>query len=411
MSNKAKNQKPFVGMAISSIYDAAKVLKDKVLNTPLIYSSRLSHLFGGQIFLKLENLQKTGSFKVRGATYKLLKNINNIGTAGVVAASAGNHAQGVALAACEAGLKAFIVMPHWASITKQEATRSYGGQVIIHGQSIAESLSLAQEMAKDDKMLIHPYDDSEIIAGQGTIGLEILEALPDVDLVICPIGGGGLLSGIAIVLKSLRPTVKLVGVQTKCCPSASYALKAGKPVTIESLPSVADGISVRRTGQIPFNVLNDTLDDLILVDENTIISAILMLLERKKILVEGAGAVSLAALMSGSMRLSSKTKVVLVISGGNLDSSILDRIIHRGLIKDGRVVRLQVMLDDRPGSLAQLLGIIASLNANVLHIQHERNNKEMPLFTTRVNLDLETRGPFHISKISHSIQSAGYRIF
>ena len=411
MPTKVKDWKPFTEVSVSKIYDAAKVLKAKVLKTPLIYSSGLSRLFGGQIFLKLENLQKTGSFKVRGATYKLLKNRDNIGTAGVVAASAGNHAQGVALAAREAGLEAFIVMPQWASITKQEATRNYGGQVIIHGQSIAESLSLAQEMAKDDKMLIHPYDDSEIIAGQGTIGLEILEALPDVDLVICPIGGGGLLSGIATVLKSLRPVVKLVGVQTKCCPSASYALKAGKPITIESRPSVADGISVRKTGEIPFNVLRDALDDLILVDENTIISAILMLLERKKILVEGAGAVSLAALMGGSMRLSSKTKVVLVISGGNLDSSILDRIIHRGLLKDGRIVRLRVRLDDRPGSLAQLLGIIASLNANVLHIQHERNNKDMPLFTTHVSLDLETRGPSHISKISQSIQSAGYRIF
>jgi threonine dehydratase len=410
MSKKAKGHKPNTLISISKIYDAARTLKPKVLYTPLIYSSTLSRLFGGRIFLKLENLQKTGSFKVRGATYKLLKNLDHVGSDGVVAASAGNHAQGVALAAREAGVQAFIVMPQWASITKQEATRNYGGQVILHGESISESLGLAQEMAKNGKTLIHPFDDRQIIAGQGTVGLEIVEALPDVDMVIGPVGGGGLLSGIAIAVKSLCPAARIIGVQSKCCPSAFKALDTGQPVTIESMPSVADGINVKKTGQIPFKVLSNILDDIILVNENAIISSILMLLEQKKILVEGAGAVPLAALISGSVRLSSKTNVVLIISGGNIDSSILDRIIHQGLIKDGRIIHFQVILDDRPGSLAKLLGIVASLNANVLHIHHERNDKYMPLFTTRVKLELETRGFSHIKKISKSIESEGYRI-
>jgi threonine dehydratase len=411
MSKKDSGHNPDNLISISRIYDAARILKSKVLYTPLIYSSELSRVFGGQIFLKLENLQKTGSFKVRGATYKLLKNFDHIGSGGVVAASAGNHAQGVALAAHEVGMQAFIVMPLRASITKQEATRNYGGKVILHGESIGESLSLAKEMAKNGKTLIHPFDDRQIIAGQGTIGLEIVEALPDVDMVIGPVGGGGLLSGVAIAIKSLCPAAKIIGVQSKCCPSAFKALNLGNPVTIESMPSIADGINVKRMGHIPFKVLNTILDDIILVNESAIISAILMLLEQKKLLAEGAGAVSLAPLISGSVRLSSKAKVVLIISGGNIDSSILDRIIHRGLIKDARIIRLQVILDDRPGSLARLLGIIASLNANVLHIHHERNDKDMPLLTTRVNLELETRGISHIEKISKSIESKGYHIF
>lgn len=397
-------------VTLAEIQAAARALTTRVLHTPLIFSSTFSRFFGAQVYLKLENLQKTGSFKLRGATYKIQRALHRIGAGGVVAASAGNHAQGVALAAHEAGLPAFIVMPEWASITKQEATRNYGGQVIIHGQGVGESLKLAKELANDGKTLIHPFDDRDIIAGQGTIGLEILAQMPDVDVVVGPVGGGGLLSGIAVAVKSLRPAAKIIGVQTNSCPSASEALKTGAPVTIEAMPSVADGISVKEIGALPFKILSTLMDDLILAEENQIISAILMLLERKKILAEGAGAVPLAALMTGKARFGTQTKVVLVISGGNLDSPLLDRIVHRGLIENGRVMRLGVMLDDRPGSLARLLGRIAALNANVLHIQHERNHKKMPLFTTRVNLDLETRGASHIKEISKSLRDGGYRI-
>lgn len=405
-----KNHSPVSDIPLSKIQTAARALKSKVINTPLIFSSALSRLFGCQLYLKLENLQRTGSFKVRGATYKLISALDHIGPGGVVAASAGNHAQGVALAARNADIEAFIVMPQWASIAKQEATRNYGGQVIIHGQNVAESLKLAQEMAADGKTLIHPFDDPDIIAGQGTIGLEIAAALPDVDVAIAPVGGGGLLSGVAIALKSVCPSVKIIGVQTQACPSASEALRNGIPTIVKSTHSVADGISVKQIGKIPCKVLSRLLDDLILVHEDDIIASILMLLERKKMLVEGAGAAPLAALIGGSLKLSSQSKVVLIISGGNMDISLLDRIIHRGMLKNGRIMRLGIMLDDRPGSLAKLLESIAALNANVLHIQHERNDKEMPLFTTRVNLDLETRSSTHVAEIYKGIQAAGYYI-
>lgn len=401
---------PADDVPISNIIEAARVIKSKVLQTPLIFSSSLSRLCGCKVYLKLENLQKTGSFKIRGAIYKLFKIRDRIGPGGIVAASAGNHAQGVALAAGEVGVDAFIIMPQWASITKQEATRSYGGRVIIHGQSVGESLRHAEQMAATGKTLIHPFDDADIIAGQGTVGLEIAEALPDADMVIAPIGGGGLLAGIAAAMKSSHPQIQIIGVQSKCCPSAYNAMRCGAPVTVEADPSVADGISVRKMGGIPFRVLRDILDDIILVEENDLIASILMLLERKKILVEGAGAAPLAALMNGVGKLSPQTNVVLVISGGNLDSPVLDRIIHRGLIKNGRIMRLGVMLDDLPGSLARLLRVIAGLDANVLHIQHERNTADMPLFTTHVILDLETRGPAHIAKISRAIQDQGYHI-
>jgi threonine dehydratase len=406
--DKAHN--PVTGVSLSKIQDAAQMLRSKVIATPLIYSATLSQLFGGQIYLKLENLQKTGSFKVRGATYKLLRNLEYIGPEGVVAASAGNHAQGVALAARNAGTKAFIVMPQWASIAKQEATCSYGGQVIIHGESVAEGLKLAQKMAAEGKTLIHPFDDPDIIAGQGTIGLEIAKALPDVDMVVAPIGGGGLLSGIGIALKSMCPSVKIIGVQAIGCPSAAEALRLGKPTLVKNIPSVADGISVKQMGRLPFQVLSTLLDDLVLIHEDDIIASILLLLERKKMLVEGAGAVSLAALMNGGLKLSPQSKVVLVISGGNVDISLLDRIIHRGMINSGRIMRIGVKLNDQPGSLARLLDSIAALEANVLHIQHERNDKETPLFTTCVNMDLETRGMDHIKKIAKAIQTAGYCI-
>ncbi len=399
-------------ISLANIKAAAKLLETRVLHTPLIFSANLSRLFGANIYLKLENLQRTGSFKIRGATYKLLRASDTIGDQGVVAASAGNHAQGVSLAAREAGKKAFIVMPQWASITKQEATRSYGGEVILHGESVGECLDLAKEMAKSGKVLLHPFDDPEIIAGQGTIGLEIVSALPTVDLIVGPVGGGGMMAGIASAVKALRPNIKLIGVQAQNCPSAKEALRSGNPVEVEAISSLADGINVKRIGALPFKILRRLMDDCVLVDENQIIAAILMLLERKKILAEGAGAVALAALLSGKLcPLPPGTNVVLVVSGGNLDSPLLDRIIHRGLLENSRIMRFSVMLEDQPGALAELLNLIAGLNANVLHIQHERNDRDLPLFTTRVNLDIETRGPAHIKLISKEIKDRGYGIF
>ncbi len=399
-------------ISLATIKAAEKALKTRVHQTPLIFSANLSHLFGAKIYLKLENLQRTGSFKIRGATYKLLQNSDRIGAQGVVAASAGNHAQGVSLAAREAGTKAYIVMPQWASITKQEATRSYGGEIILHGDSVGECLDRAKDMARSGKVLLHPFDDPEIIAGQGTIGLEIVNALPKVDLVVGPVGGGGLMAGIATAVKALRPSAKLIGVQAENCPSAREALRRGTPIEVNATSSLADGINVKRMGALPFKILHRLMDDCVLVDENQIIAAILMLIERKKILAEGAGAVALGALMSGRLGpLSANTHVVIIVSGGNLDSPLLDRIIHRGLLENGRIMHFGVVLDDQPGALAELLNLIAGLKANVLHIHHERNDRDLPLFTTRVNLDIETRGPSHIRMISKEIEDRGYGIF
>ena len=395
---------------IEAIQDARKVIKPHVIRTPMVLSPTISSLFDCECYLKLENLQKTGSFKIRGAAYKLLKKGNGIGKEGVVAASAGNHAQGVALAARTRNIPATIIMPDWASITKQEATKSYGGEVLIYGKTIEESLSKANEIASSGKTLIHPFDDSDIIAGQGTVGLEILEDIKEPDIVVVPIGGGGLISGIAEAIKANHPLTKIIGVETAVCPSARESLIKRKPVVVQSGPSIADGISVKQIGGKNFDIVKNLVDDVVLVEEEQIAAAILMLLEQKKILAEGAGAVSLAAVMNKSIAIPKGAKVVLVISGGNVDSSLLGRIINQGLSKHGRILRFQVTLTDTPGALATLLNLVAELKANVLHIYHDRNVRDLPINITRVNLEVETRGQEHIDEILSAIEKAGYTI-
>lgn len=386
------------------------MIRDKIIRTPLVYSPTLSQLFEAEIYLKLENLQKTGSFKIRGANYKLLKSLEDIGPSGVVAASAGNHAQGVALAAKQAGISATIIMPEWASISKQEATRSYGGEVILIGKSLAESLNKAREMSREGKMFIHPYDDLDIITGQGTIALEIFEDIKDVDMIVVPIGGGGMISGIAAAAKAVKPDVKIVGVQAAVCPSAYESIRNGKVTQVESKKSIADGISVKQLGTLNFEMIKDWVDEVVLVEEEQIAAAILLLLERKKILTEGAGAVSLAALLSGATKVPRGGKVVLLISGGNLDSPLLERIISQGLLKNGRMMRFEVALEDIPGSLACLLLLMAQLKANVRHIYHDRHVRNLPINVIRVELELETRGPAHVEEIAHALNASGYVI-
>lgn len=395
---------------LDDIRKAAKIIKGKIIRTPLIYSPTLSRRFLGNIYLKLENLQKAGSFKVRGATYKVLTNLEKSRISGVVAASAGNHAQGVALAAKQAGIPATIVMPEWASITKQEATRNYGGKVIIEGRSVGESLEKACELVRGGLIFVHPFDDPDIITGQGTIGLEIFEDLKDVDMIIVPVGGGGLISGISSVAASINPAVKVIGVQAAFCPSAYISCRQGKIVRVESQPSIADGICVKQTGELTFEIIQECVDRIVLVKEEEIASAILLLLERKKTLAEGAGAASLAALLNGSVAVPKGSNVVLLISGGNLDSPFLGRIISQGLQKNGRIMRLRVPLDDTPGSLAQLLDLVASLRANVLQVSHARNMGNMPIYTARVDLELETRGSSHVEEIADALQRSGYTI-
>ncbi len=391
--------------------EAAELISDWIIKTPLIFSPTLSHMFGAKIHLKLENLQKTGSFKIRGATYKLLHGRESFGETGVVAASAGNHAQGVALAASQAGLSSTIVMPEWVSISKQEATRSYGGKVVIEGESLEECIEIAGKIARDEQLVfIHPYDDADIITGQGTIALEILDELDDVQMILVPIGGGGLVSGIACAARAIKPEIKIIGVQSAACASAYEALKAGKAMCVSAQSSIADGISVKQVGDLNLELMRHLVDEVVLVLESDIASAVLTLLERKKILSEGAGAVSLAALMSGEVAVSENMRIVLVISGGNVDSPLLGRIIDQGLMKDGRITRFLVKLHDTPGALARLLSLIADLRANVLDIYHSRHIKDVPLYTTHVELELETRGNSHIDAIKIELEKAGYLI-
>jgi threonine dehydratase len=397
-------------ISIENVQQAAKMIKDTVIKTPLVYSSSLSKMLDGEIYLKLENLQKTGSFKIRGATYSILIHKDEIGHGGVVAASAGNHAQGVALAARQALIPATIVMPEWASITKQEATRGYGGEVVIEGQSLKECIKKAQQLALEGKTFIHPFDDPDIITGQGTVALEILEDLKQTDMILVPIGGGGIISGIASTVKSIRPSVKVIGVQSAACPSAYESYRSGKITSVDSHHSIADGISVKQVGDLNFEIIKKYVDDVVLVEEDQIAAAILLLLERKKILAEGAGAVPLAALLNGSVTVPRGSSVVLLISGGNVDSPLLGRILSQGLLKSARIMRIRVRLTDAPGSLAQLLALISGLKANILNVYHDRLAQNLPLYVTRVDMELETRGPEHVEKIAHKLNMAGYEM-
>ncbi len=395
-------------ISAAEIARAAGVLKGHVIRTPIVYSPTFSRLAGFEVYLKLENLQATGSFKIRGATYKILTELDRIGKAGVVAASAGNHAQGVALAASRAGLASTIVMPEWASISKQEATRGYGGKVILEGQSVADSIKRALELSKGGKTFIHPFDDPSIIAGQGTIGLEIMEELPNVDLIAVPIGGGGLVAGISVAARAIRPGIRIIGVQAETCPSALKAVETGKRITVEALRSIADGITVKQIGRIPFDIVRKEVDQIVLASEDRIAEAVIMLLERKKVLAEGAGAVCAAALLSGAIKVPAETKAVLVISGGNIDISLLDRVIRKGMSRNGRIMRFSVRMDDVPGALAKLLGIIAGEKANVLQIYHNRGGADMSIDQSLVELEIETRNFEHIREIEAVLNQAGY---
>jgi len=390
--------------------EAAQKRVQKVIpRTPMIYSDTFSKLTGKEVFLKLENLQKTGSFKIRGAYYKLSQLTPLIKKRGVVAASAGNHAQGVALASSILGIHSTIVMPEGVSLAKQMATQAYGGEIVLYGQNTDEALGYAKKMARGGKSLIHPFDDEQVIAGQGTIGLEILEEAPGVEVIIAPVGGGGLISGIAAIVKKKRPDVKMVGVQASHAPSAFYSLKRKRIVEVKVKPTLADGIALQRVGKITFPLIQEGVDEIVTVGENEIASAILLLMERKRVVAEGAGATPLAALLSRGFKTRSK-KVVLVISGGNIDFYLLDRIIEKGLAQTGRLVRMSILLRDVPGALAKLTSLVAGYQANILHIIHERAAKDIPIGFSKVVLVLETRGPDHIQEIQQGFRTKGYSL-
>ena len=397
-------------VSLADIQRAEKRISQNIIHTPLVHSPTISEITGANVYLKLETLQKAGSFKVRGASNKILSHLNEIGGDGVVAASAGNHAQGVAVAAHSAGIPATIVMPLWSSISKQEATRGYGAQVIMHGQTLEESIGKAQEISHKGQLFIHPYDDDEVIAGQGTIALEILSVLPETDIIVVPVGGGGLIAGIATAAKAKKPDITIIGAQTKACPSAKEALHHGCPYRIHGGNTIADGIRVAETGVLTFPIIQHYVDQLVLASEEEIADAMLLLLERKHIIAEGAGAIPLAALLNGSFDIPPCSNVVLVISGGNVDSTQLFRVMRQSLARQGRIMRFSVMLADQPGTLARLLAVIAKEHGNILNIHHAQRERDLPVMMTRVCIELEARGWDHIEGFKKALLDKGYEI-
>lgn len=397
-------------MTLAEIRAARTRLTGLALRTPLVYSRTLSRLVGAEVHLKLENLQTTGSFKLRGALNRLTLLKERGEGSRVVAASAGNHGQAVAFAAGVLGLEAVIVMPEGASLTKQLAAQGYGARVLLHGQDLSQALARARELADQGYIFIHPYDDPEVVAGQGTLGLEIVEDLPEVDTVLLPVGGGGLAAGCAVALKEIRPNVRLVGVQTAQVPSLPAALAQGEPTPVAARETLADGIRVPVTGRHTFPLLQRLLDEVVLVGEGEIAQAVLLLLESKKVLAEGAGAVTAAALLGPLAGRDLGRQVVLVVSGGNMDIPLLERVLVRALLLKGRLLTLTVVLPDRPGSLGRLATLVGEQEANILHLFHDRMARDLPLDLTRVELHLETRSAAHGEQVCAALVQAGYQV-
>jgi threonine dehydratase len=385
-------------------------IRDQIYLSPCARSETLSRLTETSAFLKLENLQMTGAYKERGALNKLLLLPQAERPRGLIAASAGNHAQAVAYHGGRLGVAVTIVMPETTPIMKVANTPAHGARVILQGASYDEAYAEARRLeAAEGLAFVHPFDDPHVIAGQGTIGLEILDQVPDVDAVLVPVGGGVLASGLGVALKERRPGVRLVGVEAAAIPCMKAALEAGHPVTLQPATTLADGIAVKRAGDLTFEHLRRYLDEIVTVTEEEIASAILYCLEREKTVAEGAGAVSVAALLHRKAAGLDGKRVVAVISGGNIDVNLIARIIERGLVKVGRLVRISVALLDKPGQLAITSGIIAACRANVIEVHHTRAFVSR-IGETTLQLTLETRGPEHVEEILAALRSAGYTV-
>jgi threonine dehydratase len=378
--------------------------------TPLIRSETLSRMLEAEVFIKPENLQKTGSFKIRGAYNRIVSLAPGEAARGVIAASAGNHGQALAYAATLAGVSATIVVPRSASIAKVEAIRGYGQRVMLEGEDYRSAQETAAKLRDETgAILVHAYNDPLVIAGQGTIGLEIARALP-ADMVFVPVGGGGLIAGIALALAELAANAHIIGVEAAGSPQLSASLAAGRAVSIvQSADTIADGLASGTIGDLPFEILRDRLSEVVAVDDFEIGEAVLLLLERMKFLAEGAGAAALAGAIKIRHQVRGR-RVVLVISGGNIDMNLLDRIIGHGLVKVGRLLRVSVDLRDRPGQLAPLLTLIGAAGASVLRVDHDRHPADLALGSVRVILELETRGPDHIETIRRTLDRNGYAI-
>jgi len=394
---------------LSDIQAALSRIRADIRVSPCTHSETFSGLTGSSIFLKLDNQQRTGAFKERGALNKLLTLTSDERGRGVIAASAGNHAQGVAYHAGRHGIRARIVMPLPTPLTKVSATRAYGAEVVLHGANYDEAYGKAIENAREDCLtLIHAFDDDAVIAGQGTVGLEILQQHSDVEAIVAPIGGGGLIGGIACAVKETNPAVKIFGVQPARIPSMKAAVAEGKPVTLNSAKTIADGIAVRRAGDRTLPLVQKYVDDIVTVEEEEIANAILLLLEREKTLAEGAGAAAIAAVLNRKLPALQGKRVAVLVCGGNIDVTLLARIIERGLVKDGRLVRLRVHLPDYPGALHRLTGILADHRANIVETAYDRAYHGVNLGDTAIDITMETRGPDHIAELLAALVSAGY---
>ena len=395
-------------MLIQSIEEAAKRIRDSIFVSPFVRSETFSQLTGNSILLKLENLQMTGSFKERGALNKILLLTTEERRRGVIAASAGNHAQAVSYHATKRGIKAQICMPLTTPMVKVSATRGYGAEVILVGANYDETCEDALRRCQEQGLtFIHPFDDEAVIAGQGTLGVEMLEEIDDLDAVVIPVGGGGLIAGVACAVKEMRPNMQVIGVQTSKLPSMKAALENNEPVTLPPNKTIADGIAVRRAGDNTFPLVREYVDEIVTVDDEEIANAILLLLEKEKTLTEGAGAVAAAAVLNKKLAHRGK-KLGVLISGGNIDVTLLSRIIERGLVQDGRLLRIRIHLPDHPGALQRLATVIADHKANIIETLHDRAYYGVVLGDTVIDITMETRGPEHIAELKSALDAAGY---
>ena len=397
--------------SLAAFEKARTVVSTVTVETPMESSHFLSEILGSPVYLKCENLQRTGSYKIRGAYYRLSQLTAEERARGVVAASAGNHAQGVALAARELGIKATIFMPIGVALPKLQATRNYGADVILQGLAVDEPLRAAAEFAeKTGAVLIPPFDHPDVVAGQGTLGLEILDQVPDVDTIVVPIGGGGLISGVASAVKQKAAltghTIRVIGVQSANAAAYPVSLKKGEPTAIAISPTIADGIAVNKPGILNFDIVRDYVDDVVTVSDDDTAQALLLLLERAKLVVEPAGAVGVAAILSKAVRGTGTT--VVILSGGNIDPMMMERVISQGLAASERYLKLRIPLPDRPGQLARTAAIIADQNANVVEVLHTRHGSGLQISQVELELHIETRGPEHAEQVLEALRAEGY---
>ncbi len=402
------SQETHTPVTIADIWEAYKLLKPRLHHTPLAPSRTLHDITGADIYLKAENMQRSGSFKVRGASYKISRLSKEEYSSGVIAASAGNHAQGVAIAAAQYNISCTIVMPETAPLAKVTATQGYGAEVVLHGFTYDDAYQYCLELQQQTgATFIHAFDDPDVIAGQGTLGLEMLSDLPDADALIVPIGGGGLIAGITIAARALRPSIKIIGVQAAGAAGCRASLDAGELRTLPSIATIADGIAVKRPGTLTFPIIQNLVDDVVVVNDEEIISAVLLLMERSKMLVEGAGAAGVAAMLSGVVKLDGK-RVLVPLTGGNIDINLVGRFIEHGLAAAGRYFVIHTRLTDRPGELMRLLGIISEMRINVIDVRHQRISSRLPIMQREETLTLETRDRGQCEQLLQCLRAAGY---